>query len=111
MSVGIDLFRTGSDINIKVVNLDDITLNKKDFEALLGVTLLATPMAQFYFETVGEAKVPHGEALGGKHHYSFKVQEAVNALEKEGKDSSLWKKLDPKLEALLIASACEVQTN
>ncbi len=106
---GIDFFSTGKETIIKVVNLNDVDLNKETYAQLLGVTLLAKPIAQFWFEYVGGKKSPGGVALDGKYYYSFTAQQAVTALEKVGRDASGWKKLDPETEATLIASACEIE--
>lgn len=105
---GINFFPTGENTTIKVVNMNGITVNKEDYEALIGVTLTATPVAQFWFENVFGQRNPVGEALDGKHFYSFKVKQAVEALEKEGKDASRWIIYDPEMEALIISTACEI---
>lgn len=107
---GIDFFPTGKDTSIKVVNLNDLTTNKEIIKTLLGLTLLAKPIAQFYFETTGETKSPVGAAINDKYYYSFTIQQAVEALEKAGDkhNAACWARMNSYDEVILIASMCEV---
>ncbi len=105
---GINFFPTGENTTIRVANLNGITVNKEDYEALIGVTLTATPVAQFWFEYAFSERKKVGDALDGKHFYLFKVKDALEALEKEGKDASRWIIYDPDMEALIVSTACEV---
>lgn len=108
---GIDFFPTGKDISIKVVNLDDLTTNREIIKTILGLTLLAKPVAQFYFETIGETKSPVGTAINEKYYYSFTIQQVVEALEKVGDkhNAACWARMNSYDEVILIASLCEVQ--
>lgn len=108
-NVGINFFSTGQKTKIKLVNLNDVEFNKEMFEALLGLTLETEPVAQFAYEKLDDGtKERYGDPLGGKSFFSFKASEAIEVLEKNGKDASLWKKLDQDLQCDIISTACEV---
>lgn len=108
MSVGIDFFSTGDEVLIKVTNLNDVTENKNFYECLVGCTLKAKPVAQFYFERSDGAKQRYGDPIDGKNFFSFTVHQAMTALENESKKSDVWEKLKPDTVCYLIISACEV---
>jgi len=106
--IGIDWFPTGPETKIKVVSMDGVELHKDKFEKLMGLTLVAKPEAQFYYEKIGNSKERQVEAIKGNHFFSFTVKDVVETLKKSGKDTKLWDELNPDILVQLISTSCEV---
>jgi hypothetical protein len=106
-NVGVDFFPTGKKTLVEITSMEGVLENVQLYQQLIGVVVLAQPEAQFHFERGDdEEKMPCGNAIDGKHFFSFTAGEAVTHLKEAGKDASDWEKIDPDTICTLIGSAC-----
>ncbi len=105
-NVGKKFFATEPETNIKITNLDAVTMHKDTWELLLGITLPASKGACYWYESIGnEEPVPSSNPIEGTEGYLITVQNVILALENAGRDATPWEQLEAT-EGVIAASCC-----
>ncbi|MDE2030905.1 MAG: hypothetical protein KGI58_01435 [Patescibacteria group bacterium] len=104
---GVNWFPIGKKKHVKMINVDGLIQYKELFKSLIGLTILVTPMAQFWYKSTGNTITKNAKPIDDRVYYFFKAKQVVKLLKENNKNATKWESLDPEQPITIISTAFE----